>query len=152
MYVLGQCKCFVYPAQLCCGSHSIDICTVAIKNIKNMHAVSTNRNADILHFNDKGQYKFKCFLYPSSLSRVSHSINICTVAIKNIRNMHAVSTSQIANILHFNDNNLIRYTAHKLKKSLMENFFFVCSDRTLHIKSNRRKFLRRLNFLSTCSV
>ena len=25
------------------------------------------------------------------------------VAIKNIRNMHAVSTNQIANILHFND-------------------------------------------------
>ena len=35
-------------------SHSIDICTVAIKNIRNMHAVSTNQIADILHFNDKG--------------------------------------------------------------------------------------------------
>ena len=34
-------------------SNSIDIYTVAIKNIGNMHAVSTNQTADILHFNDK---------------------------------------------------------------------------------------------------
>ena len=27
-------------------------------------------------------YKFKCFVYPASLSCVSHSIDICTVAIK----------------------------------------------------------------------
>ena len=47
-------------------------------------------------------YKFKCFVYPASLSCVSHSNVICTVAIKNIRNMHAVSTSQITDILHFN--------------------------------------------------
>ena len=33
--------------------HSMDICTVTIKNIKNMHAISTNQIADILHFNDK---------------------------------------------------------------------------------------------------
>ena len=51
-----------------------------------------------------GLYTFKCFLYPTSLSCVSHYINICTVTIKNIRNMHAVSTNQIANILHFNNN------------------------------------------------
>ena len=51
-----------------------------------------------------GQYKFKCLVHPASLSCVSHSIDICTVAIKNIRNMHAVSTNQIADILHFNDN------------------------------------------------
>ena len=51
-----------------------------------------------------GYYKFKCFVYPASLSCVSHSIDICTVAIKNIRNMYAVLTSQIADILHFNDN------------------------------------------------
>ena len=48
------------------------------------------------------QYKFKCLVHPASLSCVSHSIDICTVAIKN-RNMHAASTSQIANILNFND-------------------------------------------------
>ena len=55
MYVLGwyKFKCFVYPASLSCVSHSIDICTVAIQNIKNMHAVSTNEIADILHFNNK---------------------------------------------------------------------------------------------------
>ena len=39
-------------------SNSIDICTVVIKNIKNMHAVSTNQIADILHFNDKEGYSW----------------------------------------------------------------------------------------------
>ena len=50
-----------------------------------------------------GWCKFKCFLYPASFP-VSHSIDICAVAIKNIKNMHAVSTNQLADILHFNDN------------------------------------------------
>ena len=36
-----------------CVSHSINICTVVIKNINNMHAVSTNQIADILRYNDK---------------------------------------------------------------------------------------------------
>ena len=54
MYVLGYCKfkCFVYPAYLFCVSYSIDICKVVIKNIKNMHTVSTNQIADILYYND----------------------------------------------------------------------------------------------------
>ena len=44
-------------------------------------------------------------LYPFKLSCVSHAIkNICTAAIKNIRNMQSVSTDQIADALHFNDN------------------------------------------------
>ena len=34
------------------NSNVFYICTVAIKNIKNMHAVSTNQIADILHFNN----------------------------------------------------------------------------------------------------
>ena len=55
------------------------------------------------HMHVLGYYKFKCFVYPTSLSRVSHSIDICTVAIENIRNMQAVSTNQIADILHFSD-------------------------------------------------
>ena len=50
-----------------------------------------------------GWYKFKYFVYPASLSCVSHFIDVCTVAIKNIRNMHTDSTNQIAGILHFND-------------------------------------------------
>ena len=60
-----------------------------------------------LHVYVLGYYKFKCFVYPASLSCVSHAIDICTVAIKNIRNMQAVSTNQITYILHFNDNNYI---------------------------------------------
>ena len=35
----------------------IDICTVAIKNIKDMHVVSSSQIADILHFNDNSNYK-----------------------------------------------------------------------------------------------
>ena len=38
------------------------------------------------------------------VSANSNVFYICTVAIKNIKNMHAVSTNQIADILHFNDN------------------------------------------------
>ena len=55
--------CVSHLAFLCLTFHSIvfdipfdipfHICTVAIKNIRNMHAVSTNQIADILHFNDK---------------------------------------------------------------------------------------------------
>ena len=37
-------------------SHSIDIYTVVIKNIKTMHVLSTNQIADILHYNDNCQY------------------------------------------------------------------------------------------------
>ena len=40
-----------------CVLHSIDISTVAIRNIRYMHAVSTNKIANILHFNDKGLYR-----------------------------------------------------------------------------------------------
>ena len=40
------------------------------------------------------QYKFKCFVYLASLSCVPHSIDICTVATKNIRDMHVKAISQ----------------------------------------------------------
>ena len=56
MYVLGLGKFKCYPAEFSCVSRSIDICTVAIKNTRNMHAVSTNQFADILHFNDNTNY------------------------------------------------------------------------------------------------
>ena len=44
---------------LSCVSRSIDISIVAIKNIKNMHAVSTNQIAEIFHFNDNEFYFMK---------------------------------------------------------------------------------------------
>ena len=52
MYVLGSNVLYI-PPSFFCVSHSIDIGTLVIKNIKNMHAVSTNQIADILHYNDK---------------------------------------------------------------------------------------------------
>ena len=57
MYVLGYCefRCFVYPTEHSCVSHSIDISTVSNKNIRNMHAVSINQIAYILLFNDKAE-------------------------------------------------------------------------------------------------
>ena len=57
-----------------------------------------------LHMYVLGLYKFKCFVYLSSLPCISHSIDVCTVVNKNIRNMHTVSTNQTADILHLNDN------------------------------------------------
>ena len=45
-----------------------------------------------------GLHKFKCFVYPTSLSCVSNSIDVFSVAIKNIRNRHLVLTNQIADI------------------------------------------------------
>ena len=50
-----------------------------------------------------GWCKLKCFVYTTWLSCVSHYIDISTVTIKNIRNMSAVSTNQVADILHSND-------------------------------------------------
>ena len=58
----------------------------------------------------------KLFFLPSIL-RAIHSINICTVKIKIIRNIHAVLTTQIADILHFNDNELQSKYWNKIEKS-----------------------------------
>ena len=44
MYIPPSCPAFHIP---------LVFCTVAINSIKNMHAVSTNQIADILHFSDK---------------------------------------------------------------------------------------------------
>ena len=52
--------------------------------------------------------KIFCFpnylFFPASVLRAIHSIDICKVKIKNIRNMHAVLTNQITDVWHFNDN------------------------------------------------
>ena len=45
----------------------------------------------------------------------SDFIDVCTVVIRNIKNMHAVLTSQIADTLHNNDNrNIITDTVKKI--------------------------------------
>ena len=56
-----------------------------------------------LHMYVLVKHKFRCFVYPTSLSCVSQFIDICTVAIKSIRNTHAVPLNKIGNISHFND-------------------------------------------------
>ena len=53
---------FVYSASLSSARHSIYIYTVAIKNIKKMHAVLTNQIADFLHFKDNSEYIIFIFL------------------------------------------------------------------------------------------
>ena len=57
-YILGKCKfnCSVFPALLSCASHPFDICTVAIKYIRNTHAVWTSQTADILNFKGYSLY------------------------------------------------------------------------------------------------
>ena len=84
-----------------------------------------------------GQYKFKCFAYPTKLSCVSYIIDFCTVAIENVRNMHAVITNQIADILHFNDNvvtvtiriSVIFTFVIKLLKKFKAEFFKITYDK-----------------------
>ena len=85
-----------------------------------------------------GQYKFKCFLYPAQLSYVSHSADICTVAIKNIRYMHAVSTNQTADILHIKDkelqvNNFSQTTAIHWNQSIL--IFTACKTSSKKINA-----------------
>ena len=53
---------------------------------------------------------FKIFCFPNelfflaSISHAIHSIDICTVKIKNIRNIYTVLTNQIIDIWYFNGN------------------------------------------------
>ena len=42
--------------------------------------------------------------WPTDDYTISHPIDICTATIKNIRCMHTVSTNQVSDIFHFNDN------------------------------------------------
>ena len=59
--VLIQMRCILCLAFLCFTfSHSIEMCTVAIKNIRNMHPVSTNQTRYILNFNNKYIYIYMC--------------------------------------------------------------------------------------------
>ena len=51
MYVLSWYK-FIISDSRSCVSHPTDIYIVAIKNITNMNAVSTNHIADIFHFSN----------------------------------------------------------------------------------------------------
>ena len=55
-------------------------------------------------------FKFFCFpnelFFSASILWAIYSIDICTVQIKNIRNMHAVLTNQITSIWRFNDNRI----------------------------------------------
>ena len=57
MYVLDSVNSNISP-RFSCVSHSIDVCTVAITNIRNMQAVSNNQTVDILHFNDKAHLRY----------------------------------------------------------------------------------------------
>ena len=76
----------MHPRFLSCVSQSNDICTAAIKNIRNMHAVSTSQIADILHFNDK----YVCiYIYINTevysiTSELSHSSSRCVSSFKGL--------------------------------------------------------------------
>lgn len=63
-------------------------------------------------YNSLGYFEFFNFFsqtnyfFRGSILRPTHSNDICTVIVKNIRNMQAVLTNHIADIVHFNDNNI----------------------------------------------
>ena len=82
-----------------------------------------------------GWYKFKCFVYPTSFSFVSLFIDICTVAIKIIRNMDVVSTNQIADVLHFNANADYLTTTklilkHDVDYVFLQSLIYPCFDKS----------------------
>ena len=54
---------FVYPASFSCASQSIDIDSVVIKNIRNMHAVSTKQAANVCILTIMNQIKYISFSY-----------------------------------------------------------------------------------------
>ena len=72
-------SCCISRLYLPCVSYFIDICSVIITNIGNIHATLTNQITDILHFNDNVLYRslsdtlnisviitlssYKCFIY-----------------------------------------------------------------------------------------
>ena len=64
------------------------------------------------HVQVLGYYKFKCFVHPASLFCVSHS--------NDIRIMHAVSTTQIADILYFN-----LYLSESIVNNMSVGIFFI---------------------------
>ena len=73
------------------------------------------------------------------MTMVLHSIDICTVPIKNIRNMHAVSTNQIADILRFNDrkssNNFLSFADSFMENNAMKPY--INFETYLYNKSKR---------------
>ena len=69
-------------------------------------------------------YKFKFFVYLALLSCISHSMDIFTLAVKNIRNMHAVSPIQVTDTLHHNDNEF--YMKYPYIESNMNSFTLYC--------------------------
>ena len=80
------------------------------------------------------------FLYLTQLSYDLYSINICTVANRNIRNIHVVSTNQIAHVLRFNNN----INNHKLLFNILivmtlkkASSFFLHKHQFLLLKSVR---------------
>ena len=65
---------------------------------------------------------------------------ICTVAVKNIRNMYAVSTNQIADILHFNDNS--KY--HHSICFCIRKFYFYVKNETIREGKLFLSFIKRI--------
>ena len=61
-----------FPASILRAMHSIDICTVKINNIRNMHAVLTSHITDIWHFNYKMKYKIQITELYCKLKRYFH--------------------------------------------------------------------------------
>ena len=65
--------CFAFPVQPLSVSHSTDVCTAEVKNIRNMHVLSANQISDIFQFNDNLTYSYsisRALEYESSCPEV----------------------------------------------------------------------------------
>ena len=62
--------------------YSTDICTLTIKNIRNMHAASTDQIGDILHFNDNCCYQNLCPNWYFRIWKYNAQINMQNKCIK----------------------------------------------------------------------
>ena len=76
---------FLYLALLSCLSHSIDTCTVVIEKIRNMHAVSANQTAFILHFNNKWLLSYDTEQNMENTFRVSHILQLISRAVRRVK-------------------------------------------------------------------
>ena len=63
-------------------------------------------------------------IFPASILRAIHSIDICTVKINNIRNMRAVLTSHITDIWPFNNKMKYKIQITKLYFKLKRCFHY----------------------------
>ena len=85
--------------------------------------------------------KFKSFVFFAYLLFVSHSIDICTAATRNIRRAHTVSTNQIEDLLNFRQSSLPSAKLAILISLTIQNrsIDIYISNKTMILKKSRHR-------------